>query len=200
MNNTYLAHYGTKNMKWGVRRYQYEDKSLTPEGRIHYGVGPERVKADKKMFDSMKKHNTLERKRDDFFNKASEAGDRSEQASKKYIDSENKYNDTEQKLHQAKENGKHFKERKYSKQLEKDKNEMNKAYDEFLKLDKQYSDALDAEYKHGIETDKSYKNLEKQAKKYIDKYGDTAYNALSDLIDYDYDDIPTGYYEDDWRF
>lgn len=37
-----LYHYGTKNMKWGVRRYQYEDKSLTPEGRIHYGVGPAR--------------------------------------------------------------------------------------------------------------------------------------------------------------
>lgn len=40
--STELYHYGTKNMKWGVRRYQYEDKSLTPEGRIHYGVGPAR--------------------------------------------------------------------------------------------------------------------------------------------------------------
>lgn len=26
-------------MKWGVRRYQNKDGSLTPEGRIHYGQG-----------------------------------------------------------------------------------------------------------------------------------------------------------------
>lgn len=38
----YLYHYGVKGQKKGVRRYQYEDKSLTPEGRIHYGVGEPR--------------------------------------------------------------------------------------------------------------------------------------------------------------
>ena len=34
-----LYHFGIKNMKWGVRRYQNKDGSLTPEGRIHYGIG-----------------------------------------------------------------------------------------------------------------------------------------------------------------
>lgn len=38
----YLEHHGIKNQKWGVRRYQYEDGRLTPEGREHYGVGPAR--------------------------------------------------------------------------------------------------------------------------------------------------------------
>lgn len=32
-----LAHFGIKNMKWGQRRYQYTDGSLTPAGKIRYG-------------------------------------------------------------------------------------------------------------------------------------------------------------------
>lgn len=39
----YLIHYGIKGQKWGERRWQYEDGSLTPEGRIHYGVGEPRL-------------------------------------------------------------------------------------------------------------------------------------------------------------
>lgn len=38
----YLEHHGTKGQKWYKRRYQYQDGSLTEEGRIHYGVGPAR--------------------------------------------------------------------------------------------------------------------------------------------------------------
>lgn len=32
-----LAHFGIKNMKWGQRRYQNMDGSLTPAGKIRYG-------------------------------------------------------------------------------------------------------------------------------------------------------------------
>lgn len=42
MNNYELYHHGTKNMKWGQRRYQNKDGSLTPLGRIHYGIGKAR--------------------------------------------------------------------------------------------------------------------------------------------------------------
>jgi len=32
----YLKHYGILGMKWGVRRFQNKDGSLTPEGKIRY--------------------------------------------------------------------------------------------------------------------------------------------------------------------
>ena len=39
MENNYLSHHGVKGQKWGERKYQYEDGSLTSEGRRHYGYG-----------------------------------------------------------------------------------------------------------------------------------------------------------------
>lgn len=38
----YLKHFGVDGQEWGNRQYQYEDGSLTPLGRIHYGVGEPR--------------------------------------------------------------------------------------------------------------------------------------------------------------
>lgn len=35
-SSNYLQHYGTLGMKWGVRRYQNKDGSLTEEGRKRY--------------------------------------------------------------------------------------------------------------------------------------------------------------------
>lgn len=41
----YVKHSGVKDMKWGHRRYQNTDGSLTELGRIHYGVGTRRQRA-----------------------------------------------------------------------------------------------------------------------------------------------------------
>lgn len=38
MNNLELYHHGVKGQKWGVRRYQYADGSLTPAGKKRYHV------------------------------------------------------------------------------------------------------------------------------------------------------------------
>lgn len=37
MNNRELTHYGILGQKWGVRRFQYENGSYTPEGKERYG-------------------------------------------------------------------------------------------------------------------------------------------------------------------
>lgn len=51
MENDVLIHWGVKGMKWGVRRYQNSDGSLTPAGKKRYSDGMnfvERAKAKKK--------------------------------------------------------------------------------------------------------------------------------------------------------
>ena len=41
----YLAHHGIKGQKWGIRRYQNSDGSLTPEGQKRYNAkGPKGIK------------------------------------------------------------------------------------------------------------------------------------------------------------
>ena len=51
-----LAHFGTKGMKWGVRRYQNEDGSLTAEGKARYGyVEGSSVSTSKKALKRLEK-------------------------------------------------------------------------------------------------------------------------------------------------
>lgn len=47
-NSDFLMHYGVSGQKWGVRRYQNEDGSLTPEGKERYNdSSPESKKWNK---------------------------------------------------------------------------------------------------------------------------------------------------------
>lgn len=56
MPSNYLIHYGVVGMKWGERRYQNYDGSLTEEGRLHYGVGDPR--SQKELADKLNKEKT----------------------------------------------------------------------------------------------------------------------------------------------
>lgn len=47
MQNSYLAHHGIKGQKWGVRRFQNEDGSLTPAGQKRYStISPDRLRRE----------------------------------------------------------------------------------------------------------------------------------------------------------
>lgn len=41
--NYYICHHGIKGQKWGVRRFQNEDGTLTPAGKRRYGAGIDRL-------------------------------------------------------------------------------------------------------------------------------------------------------------
>lgn len=57
----FLMHFRTRGSKNGIRRWQYEDGSLTPEGYIHYGIG-QGNKYAKKAEKYEKKSEKLEKK------------------------------------------------------------------------------------------------------------------------------------------
>jgi hypothetical protein len=57
MNKSYLSHYGIKGQRWGIRRFQNEDGSLTPSGVRRYQRLDEkwiRKKSDKVYKDATK--------------------------------------------------------------------------------------------------------------------------------------------------
>lgn len=46
MENNALYHHGTKGMRWGIRRYQNKDGSLTPAGQKRYNKEVEKLKKE----------------------------------------------------------------------------------------------------------------------------------------------------------
>ena len=54
MENTTLNHWGIKGMRWGIRRFQNKDGSLTPAGKKRYDDTPEDPETAKKAYEEGK--------------------------------------------------------------------------------------------------------------------------------------------------
>lgn len=58
MENYELAHWGVKGMKWGVRRYENKDGTLTPAGKKRYNREADRAGYKKEGDDGLRYKNT----------------------------------------------------------------------------------------------------------------------------------------------
>lgn len=71
----YLAHHGVKGMKWGVRRYQNADGSLTAAGKMRYNVDELRKKAKQRSDARYEKNIAKYTKKYDRYNEMSKRND-----------------------------------------------------------------------------------------------------------------------------
>lgn len=62
MANNELAHWGIKGMRWGIRRYQNKDGSLTPAGKKRYNEEMERAENERKELNRKQRTNAKIRK------------------------------------------------------------------------------------------------------------------------------------------
>ena len=97
----YICHHGIKGQKHGRRRYQYEDGSLTPAGRIRY-LGPGSNDSQRRLaLPSGVKDGTVESDRGTKYR-----AKRSENKKTEYVDTEgytvNPQNDSKSKKHDSK--------------------------------------------------------------------------------------------------
>lgn len=109
MESNALMHYGVLGMKWGVRRYQNKDGSLTPRGKKREEKNNERSKyaakrilnekiyyTDRELKRNEKQRVSLSKKIDNYESKANDAHDKGNFSKRdKYLD---KYFDSFDKL------------------------------------------------------------------------------------------------------
>ena len=86
MENEYISHHGILGQKWGVRRYQNPDGSLTEEGRKRLGI--EQYERDHDSDINLKKGTKASRvvETDLYYDYADPEVGGSEKAAKKYLD------------------------------------------------------------------------------------------------------------------
>lgn len=65
MSDYVIMHHGIKGMKWGIRRYQNKDGTLTSAGKKRYNKEVERLKSERRTLNNQKRTNAKLSKLDD---------------------------------------------------------------------------------------------------------------------------------------
>lgn len=159
-----LYHHGTKGMKWGVRRYQNPDGSLTAAGRKRYGTKANFEKVQRAKKAAAKASSPAAKAR-------AKANARTEEEVKKYLEkagkkkvdtNEAKKPEVEEKVNKVL--GK-AKESKKSETVSPKKKSVKDMSDEELKAE---IDRLDLEAKYREAMTKSMTSVQKNKKKLVD--------------------------------
>lgn len=97
-NEDYLQHHGTKGMRWGVRRYQNKDGSLTPAGKKHYNKEAEKLKVESQKLKAQQKVLENKKKTQAKFEKLDEKKAQLEAEKKALKDAEKKFKKGEKEV------------------------------------------------------------------------------------------------------
>lgn len=141
----YLAHHGILGQKWGVRRYQNYDGSLTAKGRERRGLGEKSIGSSVKEYASKKRAESQKRKAEN-----AKALEKAKQAERKRV--------TEQKAKKAVEDEEALKERlrRHPRDIYKYRDELSKDdIDEIIaqvQWDRKCKDIRRDEYMRGLRT------------------------------------------------
>ena len=174
MNNANeLYHFGIKGQKWGVRRYQNEDGSLTPAGKKHYGNMSD-DKLQKSLYKQVKKARANQSDWSNQWNVNNTIGKYSKAVEDRYRKDDKKFQSSDE----------------YKKAMRKIA-ELNKkagrgeiSQDQY---DKQYKNIRKSMYSPDLDTSVRYTdNGRKYSEAYLKKYGNDLNVAY--LKDLGYDD------------
>ena len=183
-----LYHHGIIGQKWGRRRYQNSDGSLTEEGRIRYGKGAARfIKSSKER--GIRKLDEKIHKTDsriDRANKNLQSAKRQEtNAGDEYLKAKTAYDKTARKLDKT-QNGlaaklvgvNSFAERQFQKKLEKDRNKLDFATTAYNRArDNTLQKEITAQKLSDLR-DRYDAKLQRKSRKYIDKYGSMEFSKI----------------------
>lgn len=145
----YIAHHGIKGMKWGVRRFQNKDGSLTLRGRLRYGLRPISNHPDKlksKILEDVKKHNAKIKAREVSAERKKQAKLKIEEARKQ----------AQIRLEETRKQKEH--DRKMSTPYGASKESVNSSLDELRTMTEKYNAAAD------------YMDARSRIEKHIDAY------------------------------
>ena len=172
-NTNELYHFGIKGQKWGVRRYQNEDGSLTPAGKKHYGNMSD-DKLQKSLYKQVKKARANQSDWSNQWNVNNTIGKHSKAVEDRYRKDVKKFQSSDE----------YKKAMRKLAELDKKAGRGEISQDQY---DKQYKNIRKSMYSPDLDTSVRYTdNGRKYSEAYLKKYGNDLNVAY--LKDLGYDD------------